>query len=154
MWKNSTPKSAVPTQREQVAPRNHAPIEHKNTEHKIATIGPSISIQGDISGEGNLVIEGRVHGGIDLRQHEVTIGRSGQVEADVKAKRICVEGSVKGNLFGEEVIVRESGQVDGDATAPQVTLENGCQFRGKINMDPQGGGKSAVRPSISARSGT
>lgn len=137
MWKNSEPKPAVPAQRQQAAPQNRVPIEHK-----IATIGPSISIQGDISGEGNLVIEGRVHGGIELRQHEVTIGRSGQVEADVKAKRICVEGKVKGNLFGEEVIVRESGQVDGDATAPQVTLENGCQFRGRINMDAKGG-KSA-----------
>ena len=138
MWKNSEPKSPAAPQHDPMPPPQRGA-----TEHKVATIGPSISIRGDISGEGNLLIEGRVHGGIDLHQHEVTIGRAGQVEADVKAKRICVEGKVKGNLFGDEVIVRGSGQVEGDATAPRVTLEDGCHFRGKISMDPQGVGSRA-----------
>lgn len=131
MWKNQQPKSAEPRPDRPAAPPRPA------REERLATIGPSISIRGDISGEGNLLIEGRVQGGIELRQHEVTIGRAGHVKADVKAKRICVEGRIEGNLFGEEIVVRESGRVEGDATAPRVTLEDGCHFRGKISMDPQ-----------------
>ena len=131
MWKNQQPKPADP--RPAGAPTPPKPVR----EERLATIGPSISIRGDISGEGNLLIEGRVQGGIELRQHEVTIGRAGHVKADVKAKRICVEGRIEGNLFGDEIVVRESGRVEGDATAPRVTLEDGCHFRGKISMDPQ-----------------
>lgn len=131
MWKNQPPKPNAPRP-------DHGPSPPRPArEERLATIGPSISIRGDISGEGNLLIEGRVQGGIELLQHEVTIGRAGHVKADVKAKKICVEGRIEGNLFGEEIVVRESGRVEGDATAPRVTLEDGCHFRGKISMDPQ-----------------
>ena len=48
-----------------------------------ATIGPSIIIKGDLSGGEDLVIEGRVEGKVDLKQHNVTVGRSGRVKADI-----------------------------------------------------------------------
>jgi cytoskeletal protein CcmA (bactofilin family) len=137
MWKNQQqPKATTHTAPVPHPERAPAPARPAR-EERLATIGPSISIRGDISGEGNLLIEGRVQGGIELLQHEVTIGRAGHVKADVKAKRICVEGRVEGNLVGDEIVVRESGRVEGDATAPRVTLEDGCHFRGKISMDPQ-----------------
>ena len=101
-----------------------------------AVIGASISVEGDITGQQDLVIEGRVVGGIDLRKNNVTVGQSGQVEANIYGKRICIEGQVKGDLFGEEVVILASGRVEGNATAPKVTLENGCNFRGSIDMQP------------------
>ncbi len=105
----------------------------------VATIGPSISIKGDISGDEDLVIEGRVEGAIQLGKHNVTIGHNGRVTADIRGKRICVEGEVKGDLLGDEVLIRKSGRVEGNAKAPRVTLENGCNFRGSIDMKPAGG---------------
>lgn len=107
----------------------------KPAEHA-AMIGPSISIKGDISGQEDLLIEGRVEGAIQLRQNNVTVGSSGRVTADIHGKRICIEGEVKGDLLGEEVMIRKSGRVEGNAKAPRVTLENGCNFRGSIDMKP------------------
>jgi cytoskeletal protein CcmA (bactofilin family) len=101
----------------------------------VATIGPSISIKGDVVGDEDLLVEGKVDGEIRVKNHSVTVGRSGQVKADVYAKSIQVEGEVFGSLYGQEdVAIRQSGKVQGNIVAPRVTLEDGSTFRGSIDM--------------------
>ena len=117
-----------------------------------STIGPSISIKGDITGDEDLLIEGRVEGMVQLRRHNVTVASSGRVTADIHGKRICIDGEVTGDLLGDEVLIRKSGRVQGNAKAPRVTLENGCQFRGSIDMKPENG--ASVRRAAVASAGT
>jgi cytoskeletal protein CcmA (bactofilin family) len=101
-----------------------------------ATIGASITVKGELSGGEDLLIHGQVEGKIDLKKHNVTVGRSGKVKADVYGKTISIEGDLQGNLFGEEkVIIRESGTVRGNITSPRVNLEDGSKFKGSIDMD-------------------
>ena len=103
-----------------------------------ATIGPSIFIKGDLAGEEDLVIEGRVEGRVDLKQNNVTIGKNGKVRADVFGKVVTVEGEVDGNVFAQEAaVLRQSGAVRGNITAPRVTLEDGSRFKGSIDMEPK-----------------
>jgi cytoskeletal protein CcmA (bactofilin family) len=103
----------------------------------IATLGPSIVIKGDLTGEEDLIIEGRVEGEIRLTKNSVTVGNKGRVRADIYGKRIQVDGEVRGNLFGDqEIVIRASGRVQGNLTSPRVTLENGSKFKGKIDMEP------------------
>lgn len=109
-----------------------------------AIIGPSISIHGDVTGEEDLVVQGRVEGKIDLKQNNVTIGKDGRVKADIYGRRIEVEGEVRGNLFADEqIMVAQTGQVVGNITAPRVTLADGCRFKGSIDMEPKSSGRSA-----------
>src|SRR3954468_18441308 len=111
-----------------------------------ATIGPSIFIKGDLSGEEDLVIEGRVEGRVDLKQNNVTVGKNGRVKADVFGKVVVVEGEVTGNVFArEQAILRQSGAISGNITAPRVILEDGSRFKGSIDMEAPketGGGSS------------
>ena len=101
-----------------------------------AIIGRSIAIKGELTGEENLLIHGRVEGKINLKQHNVTIGEKGKVQADIYGKIISVEGELQGNLFAEEkIIIRQSGVVSGNLTAPRVNLEDGSKFKGSIDMD-------------------
>src|SRR5436853_3460457 len=103
-----------------------------------ATIGPSIFIKGDLSGEEDLVIEGRVEGKVDLKQNNVTVGTNGRVKADVFGKVVVVEGEVDGNVFAQEqAILRQSGAIRGNITAPRVVLEDGSRFKGTIDMEPK-----------------
>ena len=107
------------------------------TSGRAAVIGPGISINGDISGDENLVIEGRVDGKILLDAHQVDIGQSGQVNADITAKVIKISGQVRGDLTGvEKVVISRSGNVHGNIVAPRMTLEDGAIFKGSIDMDP------------------
>jgi cytoskeletal protein CcmA (bactofilin family) len=116
-----------------------------------ATIGPSIFIKGDLSGEEDLVIEGRVEGKVDLKQNNVTIGKNGRVRADVFGKVVIIEGEVDGNVFArEQAILRQAGAIRGNITAPRVMLEDGSRFKGSIDMEAPketGGGSSSSRSS-------
>ena len=107
--------------------------------------GSSLRIQGDITGDEDLVIQGRLEGSITLKEHIVTVGKNGRASATVNAKSIKVEGTVEGELRGrEQIVVTRTGSVDGNLVAPRVTLEDGCRFKGSIDMegaDAGGAGK-------------
>jgi cytoskeletal protein CcmA (bactofilin family) len=101
-----------------------------------AVIGASISVVGDVTGDEDLTIFGRVDGKIDLPQHAVTVGQSGRVKADIHAKVVSVAGEVHGNLVaGEQIIIRRTATMLGNLTAPRVGLEDGCRFRGSVEME-------------------
>jgi cytoskeletal protein CcmA (bactofilin family) len=110
-----------------------------------AIIGPSITIKGDVTGEEDLVIQGRVEGKVDLTQHNVTVGTNGRVKANVFGRSVTVEGEVEGDLHAEEhIAIRKSGKVHGNVSAPRVTIEDGAMFKGSIDMDR----KATPRPSV------
>jgi len=103
-----------------------------------ATIGPSITIKGELSGQEDLEVQGRVEGNISLKKHRVLVSESGRVHADIHAKSIRVGGEVQGNLVGEEeVVILRTGRVEGDIKASRVTLEDGSKFKGAIDMEPK-----------------
>jgi cytoskeletal protein CcmA (bactofilin family) len=110
-----------------------------------AIIGPSISIRGEVTGDEDLLIQGKVDGSVDLKQHSVTVGPEGKVKAGIAGRVVVVEGTVEGDLKAEEqVILRGSATVQGDITAPRVILEDGARFRGGVDMgDPAGRAKPA-----------
>ena len=100
-------------------------------------IGPSIEIKGTVTGDEDLMIEGKVEGTIELGSHQVTVGPSGKVTADISAKVVNIDGEVSGDLTGgEKVVISKSGKVRGNIVAPRVTLEDGAIFKGSIDMDP------------------
>ena len=103
-----------------------------------AMIGRSIQFRGDITGDEDLVIQGRVEGSVDLGQHAVTVGGDGEVIASIAGRVVTVEGRVEGNINGaEQIVLRSSSYVRGDLKAPKVVLENGARFRGLVDMgDP------------------
>jgi cytoskeletal protein CcmA (bactofilin family) len=107
-------------------------------------IGQTITVKGSIAGNENLIIEGTVDGSVDLPQHDLTIGESGQVVADLNAKTVKVDGQVTGDVVGaEKIVISKTGRVNGNLIAPRVTLEDGAKFKGSIDMDP-GEDKSAT----------
>ena len=100
-------------------------------------IGPTIKIKGEVSGDEDLLIQGQVEGTITLEAHEVVVGESGQVFADILAKTIKIDGKVNGDVTGtENVVISKLGNVRGNIVAPRVLLEDGAIFKGSIDMDP------------------
>jgi cytoskeletal protein CcmA (bactofilin family) len=99
------------------------------------TIGKSICIRGELTGNEDLTIEGKVEGKIELKDHNLTIGSTGTIEAEVSAKKVIVDGEVTGNIAaGEKVELTESGRVKGDIAAPRVVIADGAQFKGMVDM--------------------
>ncbi len=126
-----------PTQQQSKQDSFSASVNAPANSGRAAMIGPGIHINGDISGDENLIIEGKVDGKIRLNAHQVDIGPSGQVNADITAKIIKIAGEVRGDLTGtEKVVISRSGNVHGNIVAPRMTLEDGAIFKGSIDMDP------------------
>ena len=98
-----------------------------------------------MTGDENLTVEGTIEGTITLKQHSLQVGKNGRLNADVHAKVIRVEGHVEGNLYAEEqVLVRQSGIVRGNIVSPRVTMEDGCSFKGSIDMETKLSDKKVV----------
>ena len=118
-------------------------------------IGSGIQVKGDISGDENLVVEGKVEGSIKLDANEVSIGQSGIVKANISARIVKIDGRVDGDITGQEkVVITRSGNVHGNIKAPRVTLEDGAIFKGSIDMDPTGSERSTPRPVSAAKAVT
>ncbi len=101
-----------------------------------AFVGKTLQFDGNIKGNEDLIIEGTVEGTIMLANAFVTVAKSGLVRGDIVAKTILVEGEVRGEMRGNEVVeIAPSGVVHGDIRAPRVMLQDGCQFKGLVDMD-------------------
>ncbi|HEX2340218.1 MAG TPA: polymer-forming cytoskeletal protein [Vicinamibacterales bacterium] len=109
-------------------------------------IGKSVVIKGELNGSEDLTIEGQVEGKIELRQHVLTIGPNGKIKAQIFAKSAIILGEVHGNVTAtEKVDIRDNGSVDGDIAAPRVAIAEGAHFRGSIDMQRAGAGRSDSR---------
>jgi cytoskeletal protein CcmA (bactofilin family) len=139
MFKKSEPESVRTEPTNRLVERQSPSTKPKET----ATVGPSIQIRGDLAGDEDLVVQGRVEGTITLKQNLVTIGQEGEVNATVNARVVVVEGKVEGDLNGEEqVVLKNSANVRGNIAAPRITVEDGAHFKGSIDMESQAPRKS------------
>ena len=141
MWKR--PENEAPSAQPSYTPPPTAPTPSPSRPQQAArvessTIGPGLKVDGQISGNEDLVVEGYVEGKIELPTNQVKVGTQGRVKADVHGRVADIAGQVEGNVFAEEqVLVRASGTVRGNLTAPRVLLEDGAKFKGAIDMEPK-----------------
>ena len=115
----------------------------------VTTIGESIVIKGELSGDEDLVIDGQVEGKINLNRNALTVGEHGKVKATVVAKTVVVVGKVRGNIIAtEKVEVRDTCSMEGDICTPRVVIAPGAYFRGGIDMRQSQGGRPAATSAI------
>ena len=105
-----------------------------------ATIGKSLVVKGELSGSESLYIDGKVEGAINLPGNRVTVGRNGQVAANIVAREIVVLGKVRGNCqASDRVDIRSEGSLTGDVIAARISIEDGAFFKGGIDIRKPGG---------------
>ena len=61
-----------------------------------AWIGGSVWVKGNVVSRGDLIIDGKVEGSIELADHSLTIGESATVVADLVARSVTISGKVEG----------------------------------------------------------
>lgn len=127
---NTMPSDPAPV----AAPRN-AVLNNQEQ----ATIGKSLVVKGEVTGSESLYIDGRVEGAINLPGNRVTVGRNGQVQANVNAREVVVLGKVKGNInASDRVDIRNEGSLTGDVVCQRISIEDGAYFKGGIDIRKPG----------------
>jgi cytoskeletal protein CcmA (bactofilin family) len=124
------PPRAVPP-----APPVEAPSRPQAVTGEQATISKGLFIKGDITGSESLFIDGKVEGSVNLPGNRVTVGRNGQVAANIIAREIVVLGKVRGNVSASDrVDIRAEGSLSGDVAAARISIEDGAFFKGGIDI--------------------
>jgi cytoskeletal protein CcmA (bactofilin family) len=112
-----------------------------------ATIGKSLIVKGEVSGSESLYIDGKVEGAINLPGNRVTVGRNGQVAANIMAREVVVLGKVRGNInASDRVDIRSEGSLTGDVAAARISIEDGAYFKGGIDIRKPGDTKNGAAP--------
>ena len=110
-----------------------------------ATIGKSLIVKGELTGSESLYIDGKVEGAINLPGNRVTVGRNGQVAANIVAREIVVLGKVRGNCqASDRVDIRSEGSLTGDVAAARISIEDGAFFKGGIDIRKPGDTKNGA----------
>ena len=105
-------------------------------------IGPSILINGKLTGDEDLTVRGRVEGELSLTK-TLIVEPSGVVKANVTVKNAVVSGVVVGNIQAtESVELTQEGRMVGDIRAPRVIIVDGASFRGRVYMGELPPGRS------------
>jgi len=141
MWKPSQSSSVTPSFTPE-PPRPAPPAPPVEPVHRApatvsdqATIGKGLFIKGEISGAESLYIDGKVEGSINLPGSRVTIGRNGQVAANVNARELVILGKIRGNVtVSDRVDIRVEGSLTGDVSAARISIEDGAFFKGGIEL--------------------
>lgn len=102
-----------------------------------SVLGKGLTWQGEISGTGGIRIDGAFDGEIRLRGL-VVVGETGRVTSEhIRAARVIVAGSVKGDISAYKVEISQTGRVWGDVITTSFSTEEGAFLRGQITMEDE-----------------
>tara|TARA_B100001750_G_scaffold210658_1_gene191372 strand:+ start:164 stop:565 length:402 start_codon:yes stop_codon:yes gene_type:complete len=105
---------------------------HQNNMSSI--IGSDLSINGDISVKGNLLIYGKINGNV-ICNGILTMSKGSLVKGDVKTLSADISGTVEGNLEAKEKVSLSSASVlNGNLLASILVIEDGASFNGLCTM--------------------
>jgi cytoskeletal protein CcmA (bactofilin family) len=100
---------------------------------RVATIGISVTIKGEINGAEDLTVDGQVEGKIELPEHTLTIGPNATVMADINAKVVTVFGTVIGNVVArEKADIRKTASIEGSLACGTLAVQEGAKMNGRI----------------------
>src|SRR3954471_2841212 len=95
---------------------------------RVAALGGSVFVKGEITGSEDLTIDGQVEGKIDLPNHTLTVGPNATIVADIKAKAMTVFGSVVGTMtIREKLELRSSGSAEGTISCGRAAVQDGAK---------------------------
>ncbi len=111
-------------------------------------INADVLIRGSITTKGELQLDGAVEG--DVRARKLTVG--GSIKGDVTGEEVVtVRGEVQGRIRGRKVELVAGCRVQGDILHAQLSIEPGAQFEGQVRyvQDPlatEGSAKPQLAP--------
>ncbi|MBI4089977.1 MAG: polymer-forming cytoskeletal protein [Candidatus Kerfeldbacteria bacterium] len=97
-------------------------------------IGPSVKVEGNFVGSGNVVVEGSVTGTIRTSK-DLRVGEGAKIKADIEAANVTVAGEVHGNVKANgRLDLGPSAKVFGNVETMSLTVANGAVLNGKCTM--------------------
>lgn len=142
MWRNKELQSTAPgaasgraeNPSAAKAPTNSGP--GGTTAHAGSWLTPTMKVKGQISGNEDLLVDGKVEGPISVGEHRLTVGQNGHVTGGLAAREIIICGKVDGNqaVVGESIEIKKDASMVGTVTTRRIVIEDGAGFKGNIEI--------------------
>ena len=127
------PMQAQPPRRMDVPAPTPQPMAdnaaRRATTKPASLLAADLVFEGNISGDGELMVDGAVKG--DIHVARLVIGEHAHVEGTIRGGQIEVRGHVHGNIEGKAVRLLETAHVEGDITHEQLSIDVGAFFQGR-----------------------
>jgi len=102
----------------------------------VSVLGGGMKVTGDVTGEGELRIEGSVEGSVST-DGRVIVEASGEVTGDIEAAEVVASGKVSGKITASGAVRLEKGcHIEADVEAAAISLEEGGIVNGRLKMGP------------------
>eukprot|EP00752_Nemacystus_decipiens_P000447 g447.t1 len=98
---------------------------------KTSEIAEGLTIVGELDGEGDVRLDGRLEGNVRCRA--LVIGRSGELVGRVSAQEVSVEGTVRGDIRATQVTLAASAVVVGDVAHEVLEVAAGAKIEGRYS---------------------
>jgi len=154
MWSNK-PSSSAPRSGESPKPESVEDLQalgHGEVRRDGRGVAGGLRIVGEIQGREDFYIAGQVSGSVFLPDCAIHVGPKAEVNANLTGRVIEVEGQVVGDLTASErIAIRSSGTVTGDVLSPQIQIDEGCKFKGSVQMrEPEVQQQAPAGPQLAA----
>lgn len=106
------------------------PAPVKRGSAMLSYIGAEVRIAGNISGNGDIHLDGNVEGDVGCKT--LILGQSGSVTGNVVAETATLGGRVDGTVTAATLCVEASARISGDLIYDNVSIENGAQVDGRM----------------------
>ena len=124
-WKKKAPTASTGEKSKAVA----VPTEQ-------TVIDDSYTLKGRIHGQGQVEVQGRMEGHLDIRG-PVSISASASVQGEIKAEVLEIGGQVEGHLdVSRKLILGATAQFEGSAAAGSIAMAEGASLNGDVHMKP------------------
>ena len=137
MWRNKESQSTAPgaSNAPRVPANSGGPTSP--TAHVTSWLSPTMRVKGEISGNEDLLVDGKVEGPISVGEHRLTVGHNGQVSGGLAAREIIICGKVDGNhkVVSESVEIKKDALMVGDVITRRIVIEDGAGFKGSIEIE-------------------
>ncbi len=142
-------KKDKPKEQKKVMPKDTASVRNKDTSKETTYLGKNLKINGNISGEGNLIILGTFEGEFDLKG-QLKIAQGAVIKGNIKAAGVSINGNVDGTIVASErILLDTTASIKGRLVTPKISIQDGAVFDGELQMSrkPESAPK-AVTPEI------
>jgi len=109
------------------------------------SINSPISIVGNIKAEGDLILNGKLKGNVEIKNHNFLLGPSGRVKGNIYGRNINIQGHMQGdiNATGKVEIAREA-KFSGKITGKSVTVKKGAHFDADVILGKESPGNETL----------
>lgn len=114
----------------------------------MSVVSRGLSIEGNLSGDDDIRVDGSVTG--DIRSRTLIVSQGATVNGSVTAEMIELLGHITGELNGKSVRIAGTGHLDGDVNYDTLSIEAGAVVNGGLRHRSAKSAPVAAKPATGA----